>query len=71
MHALDDALHDHGAVDLDEPRRQSTPDDLATMIYTSGTTGPPKGVMLGQHNVVWTVESLRRCVRSATIDLAG
>ena len=36
-----------------------TPDDLATVIYTSGTTGPPKGVMITNYNVCWTLESLR------------
>ncbi len=31
---------------------------LATLIYTSGTTGHPKGVMLSNHNIVWTTEKL-------------
>jgi long-chain acyl-CoA synthetase len=48
-------------VDLDEAATTATAEDLATIIYTSGTTGPPKGVMLDHANVVWTVESLRRC----------
>ena len=38
------------------------PTDIATLIYTSGTTGPPKGVMISQYNVVYTVEQLRRCI---------
>jgi len=57
-----DALMDTKPLDLDELAAQTKPDDLATMIYTSGTTGPAKAVMLDQHNVVFTVESLRRCI---------
>ena len=52
----------HGSADLHALAAQVTPDDIATLIYTSGTTGPPKGVMLSQYNVVYTTESLRRCI---------
>ncbi len=57
-----DALMDVEPLDLDELAAQTTPADIATMIYTSGTTGPPKAVMLDQHNIAYTVESLRRCI---------
>jgi long-chain acyl-CoA synthetase len=55
-------LMQHGAADLDALAADTSPDDIATLIYTSGTTGPPKGVMISQYNVVFTVESLRRCI---------
>ena len=55
-------LMDHGAADLAALAAATQPDDIATLIYTSGTTGPPKGVMISQYNVVYTVESLRRCI---------
>jgi long-chain acyl-CoA synthetase len=57
-----DDLMSHGSLDLAELAAATTPDDIATLIYTSGTTGPPKGVMISQYNVVYTVESLRRCI---------
>jgi long-chain acyl-CoA synthetase len=51
-----------GSADLTQLGADTSPDDIATLIYTSGTTGPPKGVMISQYNVVYTVESLRRCI---------
>lgn len=48
--------------DLGALAEATQPDDIATLIYTSGTTGPPKGVMISQFNVVYTVEQLRRCI---------
>ena len=57
--------------DLDALGAATDPDDLATLIYTSGTTGPPKGVMISQHNVVFTCEELTRCYAFALGDDAG
>jgi long-chain acyl-CoA synthetase len=56
------ALFEHGSAELTQLAADVSPDDIATLIYTSGTTGPPKGVMISQYNVVYTVESLRRCI---------
>jgi long-chain acyl-CoA synthetase len=55
-------LFAHGSADLAALAADTSPDDIATLIYTSGTTGPPKGVMISQYNVVYTVESLKRCI---------
>ena len=51
------ALTDPEPLDLDEAAKIGSPDDLATIIYTSGTTGNPKGVMLSNYNLVWTMEA--------------
>ena len=56
------ALLDNEPVDLAVAAEIGTPDDLATVIYTSGTTGLPKGVMLTNFNICWTIGSLRRCL---------
>ena len=77
--ATDDAHVRYGELltrepaDLHEAAATGEPDDLATIIYTSGTTGPPKGVMLSNYNVVWSLESISRSMREQTDldDLAG
>ncbi len=33
-------------------------DSIATLIYTSGTTGDPKGVVITQRNVLWTLAAM-------------
>ncbi|MEO1059611.1 MAG: AMP-binding protein, partial [Actinomycetota bacterium] len=55
-------LLEAGTADLAELGAATSPSDLATLIYTSGTTGPPKGVMISQYNVVYTVEILKDCI---------
>ncbi|MGD9704180.1 MAG: long-chain fatty acid--CoA ligase [Acidimicrobiia bacterium] len=55
-------LLERGTLDLHALGADTNPNDLATLIYTSGTTGPPKGVMISQYNVVYTVEQLSRCI---------
>jgi long-chain acyl-CoA synthetase len=51
-----DRLREQGAtVDaavIDEQRRTSTANDVATIIYTSGTTGRPKGCVLTHRNLL-------------------
>ncbi|MCU1353123.1 MAG: Long-chain-fatty-acid--CoA ligase [Acidimicrobiales bacterium] len=54
-----DELLDHEPLDLAAAAEVGRPEDLATIIYTSGTTGPPKGVMLTNRNVCFSIESLR------------
>ena len=66
-----DELLAHGRADLDAGAANVAPSDLATVIYTSGTTGPPKGVMITQRNVAYTVEMMRRAALEVVPDLAG
>jgi long-chain acyl-CoA synthetase len=61
VYAADELLA-QGSADLDALAAATDPDDIATLIYTSGTTGPPKGVMISQFNVVYTIEILKRSI---------
>jgi long-chain acyl-CoA synthetase len=65
------SLFDHGAADLHDLAEHTEPGDLATLIYTSGTTGPPKGVMIDQHNICFTVEQLKRCIELPDEEFPG
>jgi long-chain acyl-CoA synthetase len=56
------ALLDAAPADLEALGALTEPDDIATLIYTSGTTGPPKGVMISQYNIVYTIEILKRSI---------
>ncbi len=61
-------LFDHGTADLESLAAATEPDDLATLIYTSGTTGPPKGVMISQYNLIYTVEILEMSMADTFTD---
>lgn len=54
-----DELLGHEPIDLDVAVSNVHPTDLATVIYTSGTTGPPKGVMITQRNLAYTVAMMK------------
>ncbi len=63
----------HQPADLVAEAETIQPEDLATIIYTSGTTGEPKGVMLSNRNICWTLESVGESMREQTDidDFAG
>lgn len=46
-----------GRDDFESEWKKLNPEDPATIIYTSGTTGHPKGVIVTNHNALWTAAS--------------
>jgi len=66
-----EALTDPEPLNLVEAAKIGSPKDLATIIYTSGTTGQPKGVMLSNYNVVWTMEAFLPVYGWTRDDLVG
>jgi long-chain acyl-CoA synthetase len=47
---------------------ETIPPDLAALVYTSGTTGDPKGVMMSQGQLVFTVGSIIEYLRLDAAD---
>ncbi|KYQ89459.1 hypothetical protein DLAC_10130 [Tieghemostelium lacteum] len=47
---------------VEQLSKSITSNDILTLIYTSGTTSLPKGVVLTQENVVWTVYTIAAMV---------
>ena len=64
-------LTDVEPLDLVEAATAGAPEDIATIIYTSGTTGNPKGVIISNRNVVWTLESALRSYGWTKDEMAG
>jgi long-chain acyl-CoA synthetase len=73
---LPEGCHRHDVLageplDLAEAAQVGRPEDLATIIYTSGTTGNPKGVMISNYNVCWTLESAVQSYGWTRDEMAG
>ncbi|NOY68393.1 MAG: long-chain fatty acid--CoA ligase [Deltaproteobacteria bacterium] len=48
--------------DLQQRIQEITPEDVASFVYTSGTTGVPKGAVITHDNLIFTPQSVQKCV---------
>lgn len=48
--------------DLQQRIQEVTPEDVASFVYTSGTTGVPKGAVITHDNLIFTPQSVQKCV---------
>ncbi len=55
LYDLGDRFHQSDPKRFEEEIARSSPDDIGMLIYTSGTTGQPKGAMISQGNIIFTV----------------
>ncbi len=57
LYDLGEKLHQEKPQYFSNEIAKSKPSDIALLIYTSGTTGKPKGAMLSNENIVFTMGS--------------
>jgi len=60
LYDLGEKLHQSEPDRFDNEIDQSKPHDVGLLIYTSGTTGKPKGAMISNENVIFTMSSALR-----------
>ena len=52
------------------PAREVEPDNLVLLAYTSGTTGAPKGVLLNESSVLWSIAQMVAALGLSADDVA-
>ncbi|MCF6344712.1 MAG: long-chain fatty acid--CoA ligase [Devosiaceae bacterium] len=57
LYDLGEKLHQERPELFSNEIAKSKPSDIALLIYTSGTTGKPKGAMLSNENIIFTIGS--------------
>ncbi len=68
LYDLGEKLHQSKPDFFDQEIDKSKPEDVGLLIYTSGTTGKPKGAMISNENIVFTLSSTLRVLESLEND---